>query len=52
MNINSYIVLFKELIKYGSIFEKEELIPKINELIQNKNTDIKISSIQVKKDIL
>ena len=50
VNINSN--LLKEIIKYGSIFYKEKLIPKFNKFIKEPKINIKFSYLKEKKDIL
>ena len=44
--------LIKEVIKYGSLFYKENIIPRFNKFIKNPKINIKFSYFKVKKDVL
>ena len=52
LKLQKYSDLFKEIIKYGSIFTKEGMILKMFKFIKEPKIDINFSSLQVKKDIL
>ena len=52
LDYDSYSAFLMEVIKFGSIFHKENLIHKINKFIKEPKIDIKFSSLKVKTDLL